>query len=450
MRRITRLCFRFPLDYGLVILDIALNECLQQLYKTWEPREDKDKQIKEDPNFPFNAFLAMLIALMAVSTVLLVPFIALWQLHVEANQSDYYFRDADTSDRPNGNVGLTGSSLMSFYESNLIHFLRTPPAKAPRISQIYDAFVDYLGLEPYAGNDPDSCHPETSVVSKLTKDVNVLEHIHSHNDYWRRMPLFEALCYGVASVEADVWLTKNNSDLAVGHNKAYLDPSTRNLESLYTGPLMSMLEEVNCGNTDADDKYGVFYNSPETTLYLYVDFKSPDAVMTYNLLMNKYLKPLIDGGYVSYLDLETKEIVTRPLTVTLTGDYPTNTSDLDGNNDDGYFHNNKRFAFQDALLHDLPDDVHNASVVASSSLGQLLRTCSPPSSVNRFKSGLSDKEIDCVKRKVDRAAKMQLKTRIWGIPNWPVYSRNALWKQQLEDLHVDFLNVDDLAAASIL
>lgn len=37
---------------------------------------------------------------------------------------------------------------------------------------------------------------------------------HSHNDYWRRIPVFDAIHWGCTSIEADVWLF--DDDLFVG------------------------------------------------------------------------------------------------------------------------------------------------------------------------------------------------------------------------------------------
>lgn len=66
---------------------------------------------------------------------------------------------------------------------------------------------------------------------------------HSHNDYTRNVPLFDALHAGCTSVEADIWLVGSNKELQVGHNKASLSPS-RTLESLYLRPLVRLLDRV--------------------------------------------------------------------------------------------------------------------------------------------------------------------------------------------------------------
>jgi hypothetical protein len=66
--------------------------------------------------------------------------------------------------------------------------------------------------------------------------------IHSHNDYWRDVPLFSALSYGVTSVEADVWLI--NGTLYVGHELEALT-TDRTFDGLYIQPLVQILEHAN-------------------------------------------------------------------------------------------------------------------------------------------------------------------------------------------------------------
>lgn len=343
------------------------------------------------------------------------------------------------------NLGIAGSQLLAYFDTNLQRLYSEHGEVSPRVSQYYDLFAEFI-----LGDDGSAveaaCSPEASSISQLTRDVQVLNNVHSHNDYWRKLPLFEALAYGVNSVEADVWLMNNDTELAVGHNNAYLDPIHRNLQSLYTGPLLKMLDEVNCGTHD--EKYGVFYDSPETTLYLYIDFKSEDNIKTYELLMQKYFKPLIEMGYLTYYDMETKLIIWRPLTVILTGDYPTDIKRLDNNSDTGYFNTKQRFVFVDAPLQALTKDYLNVSVVASCSLSQLLQQCSSTMPIVRIRGHLTAGEIDCIKQTTSKASEYGLRTRVWGVPQWPIYTRNNLWLQQLQDLSLDFLNVDDLQSVA--
>ena len=42
--------------------------------------------------------------------------------------------------------------------------------------------------------------------------------VHSHNDYWRDVPVLEALAHGIRSVESDIWLNPDDEELYVGHD----------------------------------------------------------------------------------------------------------------------------------------------------------------------------------------------------------------------------------------
>lgn len=63
---------------------------------------------------------------------------------------------------------------------------------------------------------------------------------HSHNDYLRDRPLFEALDAGFGSVEADVFLV--DGDLRVAHTRAEIRPE-RTLRDLYLEPLARRVRE---------------------------------------------------------------------------------------------------------------------------------------------------------------------------------------------------------------
>jgi hypothetical protein len=82
---------------------------------------------------------------------------------------------------------------------------------------------------------------------------------HSHNDYWRPHPLFDALQLGFKSVEADVFLI--DTTLQVGHDSAALR-RTNTLQSLYLDPLRKIQQTQSS-----------FYTKP-AELWLFVDFKS--------------------------------------------------------------------------------------------------------------------------------------------------------------------------------
>lgn len=301
----------------------------------------------------------------------------------------------------------------------------------------------------------------------LTRDVD-LKPIHSHNDYWRKRPLFDALSFGCGSVEGDVWLFDKNYTVAskpgtetattkkfstnevyVGHNQLYLEPNNT-LWSLYLGPIFNMLESCN-PLFEADDgqnallehtdiKHGLFYNSPETPLHLMLDIKT-DANATY-VALKQQLKPFIDNQYLTHYDTTQDKLVQGPLTITLSGNLPKELVRLE----------ELRYMFLDGPLFNMTaktDDnflqqVKKESVIVSASLQQLLGDDVYALVATQE---LSDKAKSTLKNYFDRAHQLGLKTRIWGSTTWPIYLRNTQMKAFWQ-LGCDLVNADDLEYAS--
>ncbi|GAV55340.1 hypothetical protein ZYGR_0AS06640 [Zygosaccharomyces rouxii] len=351
-------------------------------------------------------------------------------------------------------LGITGSRLLRFFQDNLLEFEDVPSVpgdERPGISLYYDSFKKYLYEKPHGPPRPLECNPDKSIVAKLTRDVQPIP-VHSHNDYWRDLPLFQGIAHGAISTEADVWLypkptgedaPQDDYILAVGHNEVFLDPVHRTLDKLYTGPLADMLDQVNCVE---GHKGGVFYDSPEDTLFFYIDFKSQETHLLYKLLMDKYLKPLADKGYLTYFDLESKKLIWNQITVILTGDFPKDLGVID-NGEHGYFDDNKRYAFQEASIIEPTALEPNASVVSTSSLSELLETCGYNEKGVLAQGQMDGSLTKCIKSMITQSHEAGLKTRIWGVPNWPVDFATKLWHQQVEHLGVDLLNVDNLELA---
>lgn len=316
--------------------------------------------------------------------------------------------------------------------------------------------------------------PFAHTIENLTRDTEI-KPLHSHNDYWRKQPLFDALSYGCQSVEGDIWYfpekyevertvtetTRDgeahntvatgvfeNNEIYVGHNQVYLDPSLT-LPKLYLDPLYRFLEysnpefiykDKNPITEDFVSKHGVFYNSPETPLYFWLDFKT-DPHETY-LALKPLLQRFIDKGYLAYYDTTTDRFVPGPLIITITGNAPVDEIEKE----------TKRYVFVDAPLvtfkrgtpHDELARYSKLSVIASASMEELLGEDS-------YRKSKTNDLIDLDERVLDEyfqtAHKYNLKTRIWGGVTWPNYLRNShlrtLWK-----LGCDLLNVDDLKDAS--
>lgn len=135
--------------------------------------------------------------------------------------------------------------------------------------------------------------------------------VHSHNDYTRRLPLWEALGSGCTSVEADVHLTK--SDLLVGHSNRGLNREN-SLRAMYLEPLQRLIESRNLGPS-RESWNGVFDKVPQQTLVLLIDFKGESQATLTEL--NKQLDPLRKLDYLTHWNGTDR--VMRPLTIVATG-----------------------------------------------------------------------------------------------------------------------------------
>lgn len=93
---------------------------------------------------------------------------------------------------------------------------------------------------------------------------------HSHNDYHRNRPLFEAFEHGFKSIEVDVILSQG--ELYVAHEESEINKA-HTLESLYLQPLMSEFLKRDSS---------LYENEP---LIIMIDFKT-EAVSTYEVLKN--------------------------------------------------------------------------------------------------------------------------------------------------------------------
>ncbi|KAK9475386.1 altered inheritance of mitochondria protein 6 [Dipodascopsis tothii] len=262
--------------------------------------------------------------------------------------------------------------------------------------------------------------------SDLTRNIFVKQ-IHSHNDYWRDIPLYTALSYGVQSVEADVWLY--NGTLFVGHHEAALT-SARTFASLYIDPLVDLLTQANPVNAFTADQAtpnGVFDTDSTKTLYLFVDLKTEgNATWPYVL---EALQPLRDLGYLSSVNGTT--FTSGPVTVIGTGNTPA----------DQVLSKSTRDYFVDAPVANLTGYSSLTSPIASGGFRSIVGDLAP--------SGMNLTQLALIKELIDGAHEKGIYTRFWDVPWWPVRLRNSL-ARQLIDLSSDFFNADDLQWASTL
>ncbi|KAL9599730.1 MAG: hypothetical protein Q9219_003613 [cf. Caloplaca sp. 3 TL-2023] len=308
---------------------------------------------------------------------------------------------------------------------------------------------------------------------------------HSHNDYWRRVPLYSAIEAGCISVEADVWLF--GEELYVGHSLASLTPN-RTLRSLYIDPLISILEKQNPttefhpnGNTT---HHGVFDTVPEQPLTLLIDFKTSGSALFPHVVSS--LEPLRSRGYLTRRN--GSQTISRPIIVVGTGNTPFNlvVSNVSNPYQDIFF---------DAPLGDMWEGVQGeeappapqsepplygadidasmpeptadptSQLSASDVMGQgksgapdspdayttdnsFYASVSFTQAIGHVLSGkISEPQMALIRGHIRGAHRRGLKVRYWELPFWPIGLRNYVWDVLVKE-GVDILNVDDLKAAT--
>ncbi|KAI3406146.2 AIM6 [Candida oxycetoniae] len=321
--------------------------------------------------------------------------------------------------------------------------------------------------------------PFNYTIEGLTRDVYP-KPLHSHNDYWRKHPLFDALGVGAVSIESDIWhFPKNytlqrtttestdvtttpnetlyfrNDEIYVGHNQVFLHP-INTLFNLYLNPLFQFLQYANpdfeftdgsgnalLGETSATQatKHSIFYNDPEQQVYLWFDFKT-EPNSTYDAL-KPLLKPFIDSSYLTYYNATDDTLHQGPLVLTITGNLPVEKVQEES----------VRYVFLDGPLSSFnssADDDYlqkwsKLSRIASGGIEELLGDQYNTSLRNKF----DETQKETLKGHFDVAHKYGLGTRVWGDITWPL----NLVDSHLADLFQlgsDLINVDDLQRAKNL
>lgn len=293
------------------------------------------------------------------------------------------------------------------------------------------------------------------VYLNLTQGVQIRP-CHSHNDYNQKVPLLHALEHGAVSVEADIWafpdgdylertsiattkLNKRrrqdsverakNDKLYVAHTEFDIKED-RTLNLLYLDPLFKLLQESEKLHSDSGFG-GIFMESPQQTLYLFLDSKnSPDNI--WPLLLSKF-KRFRDNNYLTYYDNDKNDWVIRPLTVILTGNQAVDQVDQ---MPERYFTLDYQLA--DFLDNSQSSDAAKYSIGTSTDLFKLFQ--SGWYQVRPFSSGEQTK----LKTTIDNAHKNNLITRFWGNTNW-LGSLRTSEDNELYKFGSDLLNVDDLS-----
>lgn len=282
----------------------------------------------------------------------------------------------------------------------------------------------------------------------FTRDVYPIP-AHSHNDYLRNIPLYDALQAGCASVEADIWVDPNNStNLLVGHTRNSLNPA-KTLTDMYVTPIISILDTMNQDNDGTLS--GPFTTSPNTTLVLLLDFKmSADVLWP---LVQTHLAPFREKGYLQYWNETTQKVTFGPVTIVASG-LADKQPQLVLSSSTNPLHD----IFLDAPLLTLPSmadasatyNISN-SYYASTSLNPALKTNSfMPSLLTRPQGYdvFSSSQIATLRNQTNVAQSIGLKARYWDTPGWPIGTRNAVWQGLVKQVGVDVLNVDDVWGAA--
>ena len=286
----------------------------------------------------------------------------------------------------------------------------------------------------------------------FTRDIVPIP-CHSHNDYWRRVPLYEAIHYGCTSVEADVWFL--DGELYVGHSTSSLTRN-RTFQSLYIDPLIQIIDKQN-PSTDfvngTQTHNGVFDEEPDQTLVLLVDFKTNGEELF--PIVESQISVLRDRDYLSYFNGNT--FISRAITVVATGNAPFNLIKAN----DTY-----RDIFFDAPLHLLSSPpISDASSTNSEeqetngidlSLGgaQFTTQNSYYASTDFYseigfpwRGDLSSAQLTKLREQIKEAKDRGLKSRYWNTPAWPIGLRNHIWSVLINE-GAAVLNVDDIRSAS--
>lgn len=364
--------------------------------------------------------------------------------------------------------------------SGVFHILEVFIGRASLVWDIdHDNFLPHWGQQGHIGEG--LAHYPTDV----TRDVLPVP-VHSHNDYWRRIPLFEALHYGCMGVEADVWLF--DDDLFVGHNTASLTRN-RTFRSLYVNPLANLLEKMNphteFGNAS---RHGVFDVDHEQTLVLLVDLKT-DGRKTLPAV-EEQLEPLRSGGYLTYFN--GTDVIPSAITVVGTGNTPfdmlvanttfrdiffdapldrlwekskswvlpsesANRAALGANADHGAATANRGLVPSDR--HKREEGMNGAGqgssgLAANTPASVFNSETSYYASVDFYQAvgfvwrgHLSPRQLDIIRGQIRGAKRRGLKARYWNTPVWPISLRNHVWHVLVKE-GADILNADDLAAAA--
>ena len=318
---------------------------------------------------------------------------------------------------------------------------------------------------------------------------------HSHNDYWRSVPLYAALHAGCTGVEADVWLV--DDELYVGHRRDALT-ANRTLQNLYIKPLLELIGKQNPEIIyHPDEDYplhlpeksvlnGVFDVDPSQSFVLLIDFKSSGPAIWRQL--DSQLKSFREKGYLT--NFNGTAVTKGPITIVGTGNAPFDLLTANETYRDVFFDapleemadlssqwpnpnraqdstrghlqlghdpatGNSLDGQTDTAIAKPPDHSRVISVTTTSSNASIYTpfnsyyaSTSFTQSIGRvWGSRLTQDQLQLIRGQIRGAHQRGLKVRYWSLPAWPIGLRNHIWHILIRE-GVDMLNVDDLRHAT--
>jgi len=231
-----------------------------------------------------------------------------------------------------------------------------------------------------------------------------LIHVHAHNDYEHKRPLFDALDHGFCSVEADIYLV--DGQLLVAHDRSKVKPE-RTLQALYLDPLRERVKK-NGGH--------VYPSGPECVVL--IDLKTRWQT----------IYPVLREALKTYADMLTTfgpgGAKTNAIRVIITG----------FRSKDMFAGESIRYACVDGELTDLESGAP-ADLVPwiSSNWGQSFGW--------RGTGSMPEAEKLRLQTIVSKAHAQGRQVRFWGSPDQPVF-----WREMRAN-GVDLINTDDLDGA---
>ncbi|MCK5279161.1 MAG: phosphatidylinositol-specific phospholipase C/glycerophosphodiester phosphodiesterase family protein [Cyclobacteriaceae bacterium] len=247
-----------------------------------------------------------------------------------------------------------------------------------------------------------SCFFLLLIPDLIAQDFILLPNGHSHNDYTRDKPLYEALSYGFTSIEVDVFL--QDKRMIVTHDDKNLNEKPT-IQQLYLDPLRSIINQNG----------GSVFKNDSTQLVLMVDLKS-EKESTYYALKN------IFESYPDIIEWYENDLVNwGPLKILLTGGPPVDIIEIE----------TTRYFTVDGAISQWSED-YPASLMPRASTNYR----------NYFswygKGEMPESEEQELRKLIKKAHQAGRKVRFWGCPDKP-----EVWEKLMEE-GADWINVDDL------